>query len=240
MGLGLPNLALIDWQLFCTLTLYDEEHSDSWVIKRWFALHRMVCRWFRVYQPNLLWCLRSELGETTGRRHYHALLGGLPMSTLHKVTCFAIKNSAENYGFGMCRVYVFNPQLDGVGYVLKGLDEAVCKHTTGASLYEFMKFQPFKVMLSTALIRVIEKRDHKGQTLPVKRSETAARLTAGAEHTSGTVQKPVSSAMKDTGRCYSSSQAKTRSSHGSPVRSGQGNKAAVNDLEEALSTAYRS
>lgn len=163
----LPRLSLIDWQVFVTLTLKDGRESDDWAVKRWFALARTVAGWFNVHFLDLIWCLRLEYGEATDRKHFHALLAGLPNDTIHRHTMFAIKNVAETLGWGMSRSYVFNRTLPGVDYILKELDLIEWRHTTGASIYEFSKFDPAKLMLSMSIIRVVEHREHRGQTVQV-------------------------------------------------------------------------
>lgn len=164
MRTEIPALSRIDWQLFLTLTLKDEKRSDDWAVKRYFALMRQTASWNKVHFLDLLWCLRSEKGDRTGRRHYHALWGGLPEYTIHRHTCFAIKNEAEALGLGMTRVYVFNRNLDGVGYLLKGLEACDEMRSQGQSLYEFSKFQSSLVMLSISILRAISGREHRGQT----------------------------------------------------------------------------
>jgi hypothetical protein len=43
-----------------------------------FAWLRQSAKQFRVYFPDLPWCLRVEDGELTGRRHFHFLVAGFP------------------------------------------------------------------------------------------------------------------------------------------------------------------
>lgn len=172
----IPSLSRIDWQYFVTLTLATgkESVSDEWFVKHWFSLAREVAGWFRVHFLSVKWCLRLEKGEVTRRRHCHALMGGFPLNTINQHTCFAIKNQAEKIGWGMARCYVFNGALDGVGYLLKSLADAEWKHTAGASMYEFSKFRPDQVMISMSVIREIDHRSLRGDTLRRKQEETAA------------------------------------------------------------------
>lgn len=161
----IPRLSLINWQVFATLTLKDERVSDDWAVKRWFALGRTIAEWFNVHFLDLLWCLRLEYGEATNRKHFHALIGGLPDDTIHRHTMFAIKNVAETLGWGMARCYVFNPTLPGVDYMLKELGGIDWMHSNGANLYEFAKFDPSRLMLSMSILRVLQHREHKGETV---------------------------------------------------------------------------
>lgn len=166
---SLLSLSKIGWQFFCSLTLKKELRNDDWAVKKFFALGREVSSWNHIHFKSLVWCLRSEDGEATGRRHYHALLAGLPEHTIHRGTCFAIKKFWEYLGGGFARVYVFNPTLDGVGYILKGLDnldEAQAKHTgvhsLSQSIYEMGKFLPNRLMLSKSFQGIVMKRMNIG------------------------------------------------------------------------------
>jgi len=71
-------MAVIEWQLFGTLTFKSERLSPERRLKMWFALARTLSRWYHTDFRKLLWVLRIEQGEATGRLHYHCLIGGLP------------------------------------------------------------------------------------------------------------------------------------------------------------------
>lgn len=208
----IPSLSRIEWQFFVTLSLLDERVTDDWAIKHWFTLARNMAKWFRVHFLELRWCLRSEFGELTGRKHLHALVAGLPNDTMHVHTCFAIKNEAERIGFGMSRCYVFNPRLEGVDYLLKQMETVDWMHSNGASIYEFSKFRPGVVMLAKSVLREIDRRCLRGQTQPFD-----------------TVQKPVSDPMMTQAVKKFRDQAKTRSLPCSTVRSGGVLSTAVKD-----------
>lgn len=68
----------IEWQIFGTLTFKKANHPEAERRKMWFAEVRSLAKWYHVYFPDLLWVLRIEQGESTGRTHYHCLIGGLP------------------------------------------------------------------------------------------------------------------------------------------------------------------
>ena len=114
-----------------------------------FAWLRIAAKQFRVYFPDLPWCLRIEDGEKTGRRHLHCLLAGFPPGVIHKTTCFWLMHQWEELGGGMARMRPFDPSLTGVDYIVK------CLHGTfGGDLYELDKFglESCELTLSKALL----------------------------------------------------------------------------------------
>lgn len=195
----LPALSRIQWQFFVTLSLRRGTETNDWAVRRFFALSRELAGWFKVHFLDLKWCLRSEIGEATERKHFHALYSGLPEHTVHQHTCFSIKNQAELMGWGMARCYVFNPSLDGVGYMLKQMETLDYMHSQGASLYEFSKFKPGVVTIAMSVLREIERRGHWSDTPHLKPSQTASLKVQSvmlqgrkaSEQTGSTVQKPV-------------------------------------------------
>lgn len=197
---NLLSLSRIRWQFFCSFTLKLELKNDDWAIKKFFALSREVCRWNHVHFKKLIWCLRSEDGEKTGRRHYHALITGLPEYTIHVGTCMSIKNQWEKLGGGMARVYVFNPSLGGVDYILDAYTEVVesCNkvgvHTLGASVYELSKFLPGKLMLSKSLISVIMSRMNIGDR-QCARKQSERRI--GGSHSKDLVGQAASDSIRN-------------------------------------------
>jgi len=97
-----------------------------------------------------LWCSRREAGEIGGRVHFHIIIGGLAGKRVHPGCCFQLMRLWESIGGGMARIRVFNPALDGLGYVLKGLD--------GADSYESSKFAGRSVVrLSESCRRVVRR-----------------------------------------------------------------------------------
>ena len=128
----------IDWQFFGTLTFKSERLPERVRLALFFALLRQFCRQFGLKFPKLLWCLRQEQGELTGRRHFHYLLAGAPASLVNLSTCFWLADKWEKLGGGMARVHVFDPRLNAGAYILKqcGLDDA----SLGGEVYESAKF----------------------------------------------------------------------------------------------------
>jgi hypothetical protein len=73
-------LSLIEWQLFASLTFKSEKLPDAVRIKMFFALMREQADNFGVHFKQMIWCLRTEAGEATGRLHLHAIIAGLPLT----------------------------------------------------------------------------------------------------------------------------------------------------------------
>jgi len=139
---------LWEWQFFATLTFADPVPSQSRKTRMVFAWLREVSSGAGVttrptHFKNLEWVLRGELGESSGRHHYHLLIAGLDLGRVNRSECFAQMNLWESLGGGMARVRVFNPRLPGVEYTLKGLEQAPAN--VGANAYELSKFDDSSV-----------------------------------------------------------------------------------------------
>jgi hypothetical protein len=132
-------LSQIDWQFFATLTFRKSNASARKARSMFDRLVGLQARNFGVHYRNIIWCLRCEFGEATGRKHFHALIGGLPSHAKTKATCFAFKRIWENAGGGMARVYVYECGLDAADYILKGMEEA-CQKRRAGHFYETAKF----------------------------------------------------------------------------------------------------
>lgn len=140
----------ISWQFFATLT-FSRMPSDAVKQKMLFAWLRWFSEMGRKQQTKrapgtrperLLWMVREELGEVSGRFHYHALLAGLPQHLVNVKTAMASCAAWENQGGGMARNYIYQSDLDGADYVLKGLTQNDLQATNryGQYLYEVGKF----------------------------------------------------------------------------------------------------
>ena len=155
-------LGNVEWQFFATLTFKSLKVNQAVWLKMYFAMIREQAGNFGVHFSRILWALRYELGEQTGRPHFHALIAGLPNSGVTVATCFSWMKIWEKHGGGQSRVRVYDPTLAGVEYVLKGVDE-VFASVAGANWYELNKFgQRCDVMLSMSLIRHMENRGRFG------------------------------------------------------------------------------
>ena len=129
-------LIQVRWQFFGSLTFKQERLPERVRLSMLFATLRAAAAEFRVYFPRLPWCLRQERGEQFGRRHFHFLLAGLPRHAVNPSTCFFLMAQWERIGGGMARVTVFDPTLNGAGYVLKCLGNS----PDLGDIYESSKF----------------------------------------------------------------------------------------------------
>jgi len=155
-------LSLIEWQLFSSFSFKSEKMADAVRIKMFFALLREQADNFGIHFKELIWCLRRENGELTGRGHLHALIAGLPPHALTTATCFSFMRLWERHGGGWARVTQYSPLLDGVGYVLKGCEAEYQR--AGGDFYETRKFGgDCDVMLSESVFRVLEGRRQIGK-----------------------------------------------------------------------------
>jgi len=140
----------ISWQFFATLT-FARVPTGAVREKMLFGWLRWISEMSRSQQAKratgtrperLLWMVREELGEVTARFHYHVLLAGIPEYLVNVKTAMASCAAWENQGGGMARNYVYQPDLDGVDYVLKGLtqNDLQAVNRYGQYLYEVGKF----------------------------------------------------------------------------------------------------
>lgn len=122
-------LGQIEWQLFGSLTWSGSDDIVSRKCRRalssWFALARRVCRWHGLYFPGLLWAVRAERGEISGRPHLHFLMGGLPVGAASRGLCRSIEavwDKKLHQGMARVRIFGRNPTDSGLAYLLEGLD----------------------------------------------------------------------------------------------------------------------
>jgi hypothetical protein len=159
------SLARIRWDVFGTLTFRSVPSSKKAYGRAW-ALMRQAAKLAQRPYSQLLIALRAELGEMTGRFHFHFLLGGT--QTRNEIT---LAHQLEHRWFGLlgqgaiskCRPY--DRSRAGVAYVTKCLGQK----NWGANNYELGKFNlADTVTLSRSLFRVIRDLDRMG-------ADTAAR-----------------------------------------------------------------
>lgn len=137
----LPEIHVLNrirWQFFGTLTFKSERLSQRKRYHMWYAFLRQSARHFRLPFHRLLWVLRDERGESTGRAHFHFLLAGLDRRNLNPSSCFWLMHQWEQLRGGMARVSVFDPRLNGGSYILKDL--AFNDSTLGGGFYESARF----------------------------------------------------------------------------------------------------
>ena len=149
------SLSLETWQFFVTLTYRSEDEAKNHVKvpgiderrRMLFAFVRKLAkgsktnkegeRIEKVHFSKLLWACREERGEFKGRYHFHILISGLPPGRLNTAERFVIKSMWKAVGGGFADVRVFDSQLSGVQYILKGLE---VWSRSRANAYEMQKF----------------------------------------------------------------------------------------------------
>jgi len=155
-------LSQVAWQFWITLTLKNAAlNSEKLRQSLWFALLRGLAGWYRVDFNRLLWVRRAELGETSARLHWHALVGGLPDVASHRATCFAIKNYWEKLGGGIARVYLYDSSRNALDYMFppESLEGTSCSMSSGAVQYESAKFgKSDQVTFSEGVLRLLHRR----------------------------------------------------------------------------------
>ena len=179
------SLARIRWDVFGTLTFRSvpppkRAHGRAW------ALMRRAAELVQRPYSQLLIGLRAELGEMTGRFHFHFLLGGT--KTRNEIT-LAYQLEYEWFGmFGQgaiskCRPY--DRSRAGVAYVTK------CLGTRGANEYEVRKFNlADTVTLSRSVFRVIRSLDRMGMDATARTCGKRRASDEGATGSAGLVQPP--------------------------------------------------
>lgn len=175
-----PNvqvLARIPWDLFCTFTFMRENMPEGLRRKYYFSFLRLLSGDVAVHFKRLLWMLRPENGESTGRRHYHALISGIPKHVLTKRLCLVLMSQWEhqkplvlrkavdgNFRMlsllcGMARIRIYEPGMDGLDYVIPEDWEVAAvlrKDRHGANAYEANKFGGVQtVEFSESLIKYL-------------------------------------------------------------------------------------
>jgi len=205
-----PNtslLAKVPWGVFLTLSFAVENMPEVLRRKYFFAFLREVASGVGLHFHRLLWLLRPENGEQTGRRHYHALVGGLPQHVLTPRYCLTLMAVWEHQRplvlrvgprgkpqqlskyCGMARVRIFNPSLDGLDYCLPSGGEARSSgwSLSGANSYEANKFGGATEVETSESLRGFFHAQWKREDLGVRR----ARMKRSAD-TIETTQSSVS------------------------------------------------
>jgi len=160
-----------DWKVFATLT-WKGASVPSPVTQRkmLFAHLYRVAKLQKIPFRRLLWAVRQEKGEKTGRQHYHVLIGWRgPKATIGH--CFTLNsNWTKLPKCGWARHFVYNPGQDAVGYITKGLSGCFGGNRLDESNYEAGKFgwDSSEVTLSEAFVRLVSRSTNRrlnGETL---------------------------------------------------------------------------
>jgi len=157
------------WQFFATMTFKDDKSVGGRVpsiAKQYKAAHaflRLTARRFAHGESrksrieSLLWVLRHEYGELTGRPHFHALLGGIPAGYVNTTSRFWLKHQwSQIVRAGNLDVRRYEYTLGGVSYCLKKLEEDLSGYSyEAANAYEVARFkgQDSEVSISRSCLR---------------------------------------------------------------------------------------
>lgn len=126
----LDVLCRLDWQAFVSLSFPDIRPG---IMVGPYIRERMLFAWLRQVgraggqsKDEVLkypWAVRAELGETTGRFHYHPLLGGLDPGFVRRFVLqprSAVGHWWEGLGGGSCRTSGVFDKQGVVEYFEKG------------------------------------------------------------------------------------------------------------------------
>ncbi len=136
------------WQLFATNTFITLPRKKDVACLR-FAFLRKACRMSHTHFRRLQWISRGEFGDITQRFHEHILISGLKPFASSKDFALDLKNcwgellnkrqnSDGTVQAAISRVYPYEPSLNGVGYVMKGIERY--QHLGEAQVHEVSKF----------------------------------------------------------------------------------------------------
>lgn len=220
------HASLHHWQFFVTLTYGHDGVGGKVPVelvrkKMLFAFLRQVClgryktkqgeRLHRSRWHDLLFLAREEQGEIGGRYHFHLLLGGLPPARHNASEANVMISIWKECGGGIADVRMYDARLDGVSYVLKGLEQWSFE---GANSYEVAKFDSQGTampILSDSCVKVWSKALRKWGT---RAKEVEASSGTGAAVITG----PSLSARRKLGK-RNHRRAETQASLQSRIRS---------------------
>jgi hypothetical protein len=165
------------WQVFGTFTFKNPipVNREAEVLVR--NTMRKACRMAHVHCESGWFLTRGELGELNGRFHFHMLIGNFPPLASTAGFCLDLKNywsrlrldvgSFAGVQGDICQVWPYEPSLDGVGYVMKGVERY--EYVGEARAYELTKFGlTDRITLSTALLSHVSREIRKGSSETVK------------------------------------------------------------------------
>lgn len=204
----LDVLCRLDWQAFVSLSFPDIRPG---VMAGAFIRERMLFAWLRRVghaggrsKDDALkypWAVRAELGEGTGRFHYHPLLGGLDPGFVRRFVLqgrSAVGYWWENLGGGTCRTSaVFNRQ-GVVEYFEK------CSLGNGGFEYEAGRFSTKHSILSNYAVGLLSRFAMRGTDVlhtNIKAGETGVSIIGDQRRgEQGTALLSASSIVGHTGR----------------------------------------
>jgi hypothetical protein len=165
------------WQVFGTFTFKNPlpVNREAEVLVR--NTMRKACRMAHVHFLSAWFLTRGERGELNGRFHYHMLIGNFPPLAGTSGFCLDLKqywsrlrlNVASFAGVqgDICQVWPYDSTLDGVRYVMKGVERY--EFAGEARAYELTKFGlSDRITLSTALLSHVSREIRKESSKTVK------------------------------------------------------------------------
>ncbi len=166
------------WQFFGSMTYRSEKQMAERVRRDMqVRLLRRLAELGQCHWKAMPWVIREELGEATGRLHWHFLLGGLQPWAVRDSTCLFAMGFWEGLGGGMARIRTYSTGLSAVEYICKGLDSG----GGGANRYELGKFNSADG--TTALIPARCLARQWGRLLEPDRRRRKAREMRESSHT---------------------------------------------------------
>lgn len=134
-----------------------------------FALLRKQAFNSGVHFRRLLWCLRVERGESTGRLHFHAVIAGFNPSWVHFGTCKAFEKLWQRVGGGWATVMVYSQTSDGLDYILKGELTGLSAARFAGDYHELTKFGgSCEVTLSESVVFYLQNRRRQRSVVQVR------------------------------------------------------------------------
>jgi hypothetical protein len=111
------RLRKVPWQICATLGFESRAAAVSFGKKAFFAWMRTLAKSQRAYFPRVFFAYRLENGQSGDHWHYHALVGGL--GVLPPGFFEFADASWTRFNKRFARITQFDPQRDGVGYIMK-------------------------------------------------------------------------------------------------------------------------
>jgi len=165
----------IYWQLFGGLTFRQSVLSERIRLCMWFAFFRQIAAYNKMHKNDVLWVLRLERGDQSGRLHFHFIISGLPQQNIKISDRFAMRALWKRLGGGISKIDLYDSRLHGLPYMAGALGcPASDIGSTGAMAYESAKFGSANsvLMLSKSVLKVIQANNRRdASTLAMSRTD---------------------------------------------------------------------
>jgi len=125
-------LSRVPWDSFGTVTTCLPVARPAVLISESFSFIRQICKIENIRFRNFLFAIRTERGDINHRLHAHVLLCGIKNNSKEHLEylahCRRDRKGWRKVGSksmpvnGITELVPFDSSLDGVGYVLEGLD----------------------------------------------------------------------------------------------------------------------